>query len=328
MAEAALPRVELLKQRYGMLLVACTVFCWVCGIIEVGRHFVADASDRDLIFAPIQNPIIDRVLCTEHNISLQRLKIVTKALDSHCSDIADSIKSEFRRVPSTTSTSGPSFVNRPSQASSPQRIPTQSLADRSTRKHLLTMTKTPTRRRTVLFTPSCPPMDWGDEAALPETPSKKRRIESPTKNLDDPHLLISPAKQASTRRGQGAKSIFQETTTIWTEQNITTPKKPFPRSPALASNLPLAKQTSPSHQPTSYPTEARSTSIATAHPSPSVPRHARQRRYYPVFLDQQQWLARDQKVERTWREAEMHRTKMAELYGHPLERYRVGKGCV
>jgi len=46
------------------------------------------------------------------------------------------------------------------------------------------------------------------------------------------------------------------------------------------------------------------------------------RRYYLVFLDQQQWLIRDQRVERIWADAATHCSKMVELYGHPLERYR------
>jgi len=46
------------------------------------------------------------------------------------------------------------------------------------------------------------------------------------------------------------------------------------------------------------------------------------RRYYPVFLGQQQWLARDQRVEWIWADAATHCSKMVELYGHALERYR------
>jgi len=46
------------------------------------------------------------------------------------------------------------------------------------------------------------------------------------------------------------------------------------------------------------------------------------RRYYPVFLGQQQWLARDQRVEWIWTDAATHCSKMVELYGHTLERYR------
>jgi len=46
------------------------------------------------------------------------------------------------------------------------------------------------------------------------------------------------------------------------------------------------------------------------------------RRYYPVFLDQQQWLARDQRVERIWADAATHCSNMVELYVHPLERYQ------
>jgi hypothetical protein len=60
----------------------------------------------------------------------------------------------------------------------------------------------------------------------------------------------------------------------------------------------------------------------------SPTRHAPRRRFRPIFLEQQQWCARDPKVERMWADAAMHRDKMIKIHGHPFGRYRQGVSAV
>jgi hypothetical protein len=46
------------------------------------------------------------------------------------------------------------------------------------------------------------------------------------------------------------------------------------------------------------------------------------RRFRPVYLDCKQWNARDPRLARIWKKAEMHKQALIKQCGHPLNRYR------
>ena len=45
------------------------------------------------------------------------------------------------------------------------------------------------------------------------------------------------------------------------------------------------------------------------------------RRFRPVYLDCKQWNARDPRLARIWKKAEMHKQALIKQSGHPLDRY-------
>jgi hypothetical protein len=47
------------------------------------------------------------------------------------------------------------------------------------------------------------------------------------------------------------------------------------------------------------------------------------RRFRPVYLDCKQWNARDPRLARIWKKAEMHKEALIKQCGHPLDRYRL-----
>ncbi|KAI6094934.1 hypothetical protein EDD16DRAFT_1681792 [Pisolithus croceorrhizus] len=162
---------------------------------------------------------------------------------------------------------------------------------------------------------------------MPETPTKRRRIESPTKPTS---LPFRGGETTSSVAGEDAgTAVFPMALT-----------GPTPARPSSPGNLPLTDAAGPPWTPrrshrlqtsnSSVPSPTRSPASATVVSTPSAstclppmpPLTLPRKRFYAVLAEQQQWVAKDPKAEKMWADAVARRTHMVGLYGHPLENYR------
>ncbi|KIJ19489.1 hypothetical protein PAXINDRAFT_69471 [Paxillus involutus ATCC 200175] len=282
----------------------------------------------------------ERSLCQTYGVSSKAFRSVVNTIDKECDPIADQIKSHLLQVRSSTQTSTSSTdPNRfpTSTPTSPPKSPRKSaLKTRSSTRDLTTPSKTPSNKRGVVFSRhTLDDNDDDDSTPFPETPTrKKRRIDtsSPTKpsantssakrsHQSTPaaiaafHAAMSGSIPKLPRMKNGHVQVPLGNESTSQEAGPSTPRRPRTRAmdlQAAVTPMQVDQQLSPSR--------------SQAQSSPT--RHAPRRRFRPIFLEQQQWCARDPKVERMWADAAMHRDKMTEIHGHPFERYRQGVSAV
>ncbi|KAF8555022.1 hypothetical protein OG21DRAFT_1603139 [Imleria badia] len=146
-----------------------------------------------------------------------------------------------------------------------------------------------------------------DSASFPETPTKKRRVDnsSPIK----PRTSNSPTKRPSAVTTAAFHAALKGSPTKL-------PVGQESESPGAgpSTHVKVTESAATPVQAESQPSPSRSTQGPTSPARPVIPR-----RFRPVFLEQQQWCARDPKVERMWAVAETLRDKLVELHGHPFE---------
>jgi len=290
-------------------------------------------------FNDCQYSVANKEICAGYNVPLQTLKNITNTLDLHCGDIADRIRGSALPHQSTSSSATPSKSHpntRLQLQASLKRSPTKSAMKGKAREQELTLSKTPSRKRAVVFSQSIPD-DMDDDTSFPATPTKKRRIDSPA-NVAGRGTATSPRKHTTRATDEDTAMAAFHAAITGQISNVSSPARPAHPVPSLPRLL--NTHTTPDDADLSTPRRPRTLRPSTSTTNVGSPmkssvaatptRSALQasasarprRRYYPVFLDQQQWLARDQRVERIWADAATHCSKMVELYGHPLERYR------
>ena len=134
------------------------------------------------------------------------------------------------------------------------------------------------------------------ERPLPETPTKKRKTDlSCSALLSKPILSPTPSSSRKTIKVTPAKK--PETAILPT--NV--PSSPLKRS------LPLTNDT------LDLPSSEEESEVEDLPPP---------RRFRPVYLDCKQWNARDPRLGRIWKKAEMHKQALIKQCGYPLDRYR------
>ncbi|KAI6004503.1 hypothetical protein F5J12DRAFT_837469 [Pisolithus orientalis] len=323
-AEDMLPQVEMMKRRYGLHMMTSAIFFWVYNLMG--------------------NTLAEKTFCADYNFKPVKFKNILKGLDEHCGTVADLVRSALPKiqasqstVPATASSSRfPSTAPFKLPGFSPQKFksPIKSAMKGKERERELMMSRATSQKRTVAFSQSL--LDPDEHADVPETPTKKRRIGSPTK----PSLRCGMTLSSVTHE-DASPAAFRTALTgpALTRSRPSSPRDPrafpSPRTPSTrtdaaeppstprqsnglqASNLDNA---SPAQSPTSA--VVTSTPSTSTHLPPAQPLTHPRKRFYPIFMDQQQWVAKDPKVERIWADAAAHRTHMIELYGHPLEHYR------
>ncbi|KAG9312563.1 hypothetical protein JVU11DRAFT_6959 [Chiua virens] len=272
-AEVGVPRGDMLKERYGGLTLTCAIFYWVCQLIE-------------------EPSVQERALCQTYSLPLKAFKAIVSTLDKQCDALAHQITSYIRQRRHSAHVSQPAQPgpNRVSESitASPQKSPVKSAM-----KSRITMT--PSKKRTVAF--SRLSSEGNEDAdAFPETPTKKRRLDSasPTK----PGTSSSPAKRSSAASTAAFHAVFKSSPTKlpaveWSESPSAGPSTPRPlrHSKPAEDSVQVDLQSSPSR--------------SQGQTSPTRP--VVRRRFRPVFLEQQQWFARDPKAERLWAIAKTHR---------------------
>ncbi|KAI6116546.1 hypothetical protein EDD16DRAFT_1482420 [Pisolithus croceorrhizus] len=326
LAEVTLPQVEMIKKRYVLHLMTCAIFFWV-------YHLMGVSADSEKPF------------CENYNLKLIKLKNILRGLDEHCGTVADVIRSTHPKIQPSQSTAravayttkSPPTVLSQLPGLSPQKSkpPMKSAMKGKERELELMMSRAASQKRTVAFSQSLhDPEEHGD---MPETLTKRRRIESPTKPTSLPFM-----------RGETMSSVAGEDASTAAFRMALT--GPTPTRPSSPGNLPVLSpsrtrssrtdaagppstprrsrrlQTSNSNVPSPTRSFASATVVSTPFTStclpPVPPLTLPRKRFYPVFVDQQQWVVKDPKVERMWADAVAHRTHMVGLYRHPLENYR------
>ncbi|KAG0697229.1 hypothetical protein DFH29DRAFT_1003894 [Suillus ampliporus] len=292
--ESSVPKVEMLRTRYRASTVICAIFYWICQIMEV-------------------QGVQEKSLCQIHDVPLPAFKSVIKALDKDCDAVADRIKSELQEINS----SGASSKLRTRPSASPQKSPSKS-AMKAKLQDVTPAKPLALRKRVVVF--SHDTLDGSDDIPLPETPTKRRRIESPAKL----GASVSPTKRRAAPQGATSSiAAFEQAM-----RGDSTPRHER-QKPTLSVAV-----SSGSHSPFPGPSTPRRTRSHPSRPAedPAAMEVDEQRvepaeppvrkRFRPVFLDQQQWCSRDPKLAKIWDAALEHRTQMMGLYAHPFEQYR------
>ncbi|KAH7925595.1 hypothetical protein BV22DRAFT_1088762 [Leucogyrophana mollusca] len=288
--ETCFPQIELSRQRYGIAAIKCAIFYWTSDAMEI--HEVQESS-----------------LYENYSIQKTAFKALVRTIEKNCEAIADKIKADMTgRRASRPSASQHRAPTSPSKSPSKSALKGKSLE--------LTPAKAMVQKRSVVFSHS-QPHDFDDDAPFPETPTKKRKLGSPSK---------SATAESSPR------------------------KRSVPNTPSSTASFHLAMsgasggRANEESQPSVLPTA----SIASPISGPSTPRRTRSRpsmsleepatmdidevggggerriyrRFRPIFVEQQQWCCRDPKTQDIWAQAEEHKLQMMSLYGHPFDKYR------
>ncbi|KAI6094937.1 hypothetical protein EDD16DRAFT_1528872 [Pisolithus croceorrhizus] len=228
------------------------------------------------------NALAEQPFCEDYNLKSIKFKNIVRCLDEHCGAVADIIR----------------FTHPKIQASQSSARATAS-------------TKSPP-------TPSNNPEDRGD---MPETPTKRRRIESPTKPTS---LPFGGGETTSSVAGEDAgTAVFPMALTGLTPARPSSPGN----LPVLSPSRTRSSRTDAAGPPwtprrshrlqtsnSSVPSPTRSPASATVVSTPSAstclppmpPLTHPHKRFYAVLAEQQQWVAKDPKAERMWADAVAH----------------------
>ncbi|KAI6037505.1 hypothetical protein EDC04DRAFT_2702894 [Pisolithus marmoratus] len=317
-AEGTLPQVEMMKKRYGLHLMTCAIFFW--------------------------SVVAEKTFCRDYNLKPIKFKNILKGLDEHCGIVADLIRAALPKIqasrstaPATASTSKlppPEPFQLPGLSPQKFKSPIKSAMKGKERERELMMSRAASQKRTVAFSQSL--FDPEEHVDVPETPTKKRRIESPSK----PSLV--PLK-----RGQTTSPVAGKDISLAAFRAALMGPTPVQSQPPSPKNSPLSRTrgsrndttelpstprrshrlqastsdiASPTRSPTAATVGLTSSTSSRLPPAPSLTHP--HKRFLPIFLDQQQWAAKDPKIVKMWGDAAAHRTHMTDLYGHPLEHYR------
>jgi hypothetical protein len=251
----------------------------------------------------------EKSLCENHGVALPAFKTIIKALDKDCDVVAGRIKSQLQEM----SSSGAPSKLRTRPSTSPQKSPSKSAM--KTKSHDVTPAKPITLKRAVAFSRST--TDDLDDTLLPETPTKRRRIESPSKH----GASVLPTKRTiSLQRATPSITAFEQAMRGDFTPRLQQQKPDFSIATYNVSYSPLPGPSTPRrtrNHPSILAEESAAMEVDEQRAEPAV-----RKRFRPVFLDQQQWCSRDPKLAKIWDAAVEHRTRMMDLYPHPFEQYR------
>ncbi|KAG1725064.1 uncharacterized protein EDB91DRAFT_1169380 [Suillus paluster] len=288
--ESSVPKVDMLRTRHRASTVTCAIFYWICQIMEV-------------------QGVQEKSLCQIHDVSLPAFKSVIKALDKDCDAVADRIKSQLQE----TNSSGPSSRLRTRPSTSPQKSPSKSAM--KARPQDVTPAKPLALKRMVVFSHDA--LDGSDDISLPETPTKRRRVELRSK----PGASVSPTKRTATpQRTASSIAAFEQAIRGDSTPRHEQQKPIFSVAISSDAHSPLPGPSTPRRtrsQPSRLAEDPAAMEVDEQRAEPPV-----RKRFRPVFLDQQQWCSRDPKLAKIWDAAVEHRTRMMGLYAHPFDQYR------
>ncbi|KAG2142372.1 hypothetical protein DEU56DRAFT_911075 [Suillus clintonianus] len=285
-AESSVPKIDLLRTRHRASTVTCAIFYWICQIMEIqGVH---------------ENP-----LCQAHSVPVTAFKSVMKALDKDWDSdaLVDRVKSQLQAIASSGPYSNPRTRTRPSV--SPQKSPSKSAMKTKAIPQDITPSKPLALKRAVAFSHSTI-----DDSLLPETPTKRRRVESPSKS----GASVSRPRHITAAQETGSTAAFEQAMRGDSGSGSgSTPRREHPK---------LGGEPTPMPTPTAMEVDEQQAEteieIETEPAQPPV-----RNRFRPVFLDQKQWCSRDPRLGKIWDAAVEHRVQMMGLYVHPFERWMV-----
>lgn len=156
-------------------------------------------------------------------------------------------------------------------------------------------------------------VDLLDTLMEPETPIKKRKLDSPSKSIQ----RISPQKPTF------APAASSSRVTLDVEVNYSHSAEAEPTARAISTNPSTPKRPRPT--PTQHDDSAMDVDPAVDSPSSSDEDEEETplpRRFRPVNIDHKQWFSRDPRLSRIWKQAEKRKRDLVQLRGHPFEQYR------
>ncbi|KAH7905447.1 hypothetical protein BJ138DRAFT_1164751 [Hygrophoropsis aurantiaca] len=287
--EATFPHADTSLKKYGLPTIKCVVFYWVTDAMEI-------------------HEVRETLLLENYNVNKTAFRTLYKTIDKSCEAIADMINEEMTRRQ----------ASRPSASQSkPSLSPKKSPSKPSLKGKSIELTPSkPTGQKRVIIARSRA-QDFDDDTSFPDTPTKKRKLDSPSKSItsssprkrtavDTPssttsyHLAMNGVNGASGNREESLSSKIAPPSFMSPIPGPSTPRKTRNHS-----TLPVEK---------SGDRDLEETDNAREQLLP--------RRFRPIFLEQQQWCNRDPKIQHIWKQADEHKSQMMALYGHPFERFR------
>ncbi|KAH6911498.1 hypothetical protein BKA70DRAFT_1267885 [Coprinopsis sp. MPI-PUGE-AT-0042] len=255
---------------------------------EVQAHFKMQAPSSDMscaIFHWVSTcakvphlPSIEEV-ASDYKIPANTMDAFIKRLNKDLATTKRTIAQETR--------------NKPSGAPSPTKAPSLVTPGRSGRPKRELLSK-----QTVQKSPSKSRVDeeGDDDLPLPETPTKKRRLDS------EPSAQKSAARLfESTIRASSSRATLDEVRT----RSAPTPQgSPLKRTATLPEPEDVDMDDASSHSE-GHEAVAKARSF---------------KRFRPVYFDHLQWNARDPRLERLWKRREEQKQALITLHGHPFER--------
>ncbi|EGO24124.1 hypothetical protein SERLADRAFT_470899 [Serpula lacrymans var. lacrymans S7.9] len=195
-------------------------------------------------------------------------------------------------------------------SASPTKSPSKSALRGRTLE--LTPAKALAQKRGVVFSQET--LSGPDDDLQPETPSKRRRVESPIKATGHtPHKrshLVTPTSTSAFHLALSGTIHHAPPTEEPSPFLSTVNKIPPPVSSPSTPRRTRKPQSTPAE-----PSYAMDVDEPEQHAQPS------RRRFRPIFLDSKQWCSRDPKLEAIWARAQRHVEGMTSLYGNPLQKY-------
>lgn len=153
--------------------------------------------------------------------------------------------------------------------------------------------------------------DDGDDMPLPDTPTKKRKVDSLPTKASGSSSAINESHSAF-RKAVSGRDDFEEAPVHVTDLDLPSTPSPGPSTPRRTPRSTGKNQTN--IPPRGIASGVEQSSISERTPSPPP----QSRRFRPVFLDRKQWAWRDPRIAREWRAMVEHKRSMVDLYGHPL----------
>lgn len=262
-------------------------------------------------------------LVEKYELSPRSFDSIVKILTSHCDSIAKNIQADMRKsrsqkdVPATQATSTTTPTTTPRVSPRKPRLTNLSPSKSAMKGKAseLSPSKILAQKRGVFFEQSAPDEnDEDDEMSFPQTPTKRRKVESPP-------IQSTAHSSAAKRRGLSAfeaaisgRALPSIDTIAGIHDDIVEdiPSQPGPSTPRRTPS-------STSH----YQSQKAARDVAMDIDPPSqddiLPSpHFQPRRFRPVFLDRKQWDSRDPRIRREWPAMKDHAKRMSELYGHPF----------
>lgn len=236
-------------------------------------------------------------LAEEHGISQTIFGNLLKALDKACvtqgARIIDHVTKLRKQSNAKASSSSPSKSTLPKRAQNSSPL----------KKRKATSNRSDTEDQDD--------DDDDDMSLLPKTPTKKQKVNPPSK------LSIRSSTKPPVESTPSTSASAEESDTSLAE----TPDEES--SPAHTPAISLSNPGPPTRYRVSDQNRHHSDAMDVDYEpevednEPRLPK-----RFRPVFLDYKQWYQRDPRIEQEWKEAEKHKGNMLTLYPHPFEKYR------
>jgi hypothetical protein len=148
-------------------------------------------------------------------------------------------------------------------------------------------------------------LDLLDTLMEPETPIKKRRLESPSETLQPTFPPVASSSRVTLDTdGDRSRDVLPKPVGV-VHEAIVNPVTPHASTHQDDGSMDVDANAEPPSSSDESEDEI---------PPP--------RRFRPVYLDHKQWFSRDPRLNRIWKQAEKQKRDMVQLHGHPFEEFR------